>query len=140
MWRLVDFLLFIIAIILLVVTGTLADDYGYLDISSVRLLFLAFFFFGYWFGNLVASKDRRTETVSTNLPLWASRVLFLWHPNPFRRRTIIGKIALLITFLVMFSMVLTMPDNNITYITALIHLLVQLANIVFFGGYVMKKS
>jgi len=123
-----------------VLTAVLADDYGYLDLSSVRFLLLAFFLIVYWVGNLAASKDRKTEVANIILPLWARRVLFLWHPNPFRLRTVIGKIILIVIFLVMFTLTLTIPDNRVTYITVLINLLIQFAYIVFFGHYVMKKN
>ena len=131
MWRLFDFLLFITAIVALVIDMTISAYLEHMSLSAVRFLLLSFFLLVYWVGNLAAAKDRKTETANIHLPLWAKRILFLGHPNPFRQRTIICKIILIATFLPVLPMMLIVPDNSITYIIVLINLCIQLAYNIF---------
>ena len=88
--------------------------------ASFHVLVFSLIFFWYWVGNLAANPDKRAKTDEINLPLWARCILFLGHPNPFRLRSIIYKVLLLVTSIIMIALLFSAPDSRATAIVLIL--------------------
>lgn len=113
MRRLIDILFVVTMVVLVAVALRPTDDGAYMSLNSVRLLMFSFFLFFYWQGTSASKYEKEANTADMDLPRFARYILFLGHPNPFRRRTVIFKIILLITSSAVFVMILIIPDSPI---------------------------
>ena len=134
MHRLVDFFIAITAFTLFAMALTSAPREGtvYATFPSFIVFLFASFLFFYWEGNSAAHADRKANVAYVNLPPWARNVLFLGHPNPFRWRLVIYKIALFVLASIMFTLLFAIPDSIVTAIVVIAFLIVPLAFIFIF--------
>jgi len=88
--------------------------------------YLFIMIFGYYsFGfSTTEKRDKYVGKADTNLPTWARRILFLYKPNPFGKKTIIYQSILVITAPIILLVSLLMPEN-IAALTLTSHVIIM---------------
>lgn len=84
------------------------------------LLFMFILYYSYGAGSS-ETRDKRVGKANTNLPLWAKRILFLYKPNPFAKKTIIYQAMLVSITLLIFIFSLFITIEGIRMLIILSH-------------------